>query len=90
MNIDTNELRMFNNEEEAVKEGFVPIPDELIDGAYSQVVKHKVKHQDKGRIIVTDGPLRLWAVGLKQGRNNVCACGSGKKYKNCCLKRSEE
>lgn len=22
----------------------------------------------------------------KQGRNELCACGSGKKHKNCCLK----
>lgn len=22
----------------------------------------------------------------KVGRNDLCACGSGKKYKNCCLK----
>jgi len=49
-----------------------------------------VKHEGKDRIIVTDGPLLLWAEGLKQGRNNLCACGSGKKYKNCCLKRSGE
>ena len=25
-------------------------------------------------------------VGEKIGRNDPCPCGSGKKYKNCCLK----
>lgn len=25
----------------------------------------------------------------KIGRNTTCPCGSGKKYKNCCLKESE-
>jgi len=23
------------------------------------------------------------------GRNDVCHCGSGKKYKNCCLKKDD-
>lgn len=25
----------------------------------------------------------------KIGRNEPCPCGSGKKYKNCCIKKSE-
>ena len=25
-------------------------------------------------------------IGKKIGRNDVCPCGSGKKYKKCCLK----
>jgi len=24
-------------------------------------------------------------VGIKVGRNDLCPCGSGKKYKNCCI-----
>lgn len=28
------------------------------------------------------------AVSTKVGRNDPCTCGSGKKYKNCCGKRS--
>ena len=24
---------------------------------------------------------------MKIGRNELCSCGSGKKYKNCCLKK---
>ena len=26
----------------------------------------------------------------KQRRNDSCACGSGKKYKRCCIKRDRE
>jgi len=26
----------------------------------------------------------------KVGRNDPCPCGSGKKYKNCCLKKEQE
>jgi len=25
-------------------------------------------------------------IGKKPGRNEMCPCGSGKKYKNCCGK----
>jgi preprotein translocase subunit SecA len=27
--------------------------------------------------------------GLKVGRNDLCPCGSGKKYKKCCLPKDE-
>lgn len=34
------------------------------------------------------GPsLRIQSVGPKTGRNDPCPCGSGKKYKKCCLGR---
>jgi hypothetical protein len=26
---------------------------------------------------------------LKVGRNDLCPCGSGDKYKNCCIKKGE-
>jgi len=26
---------------------------------------------------------------LKVGRNDSCPCGSGEKYKNCCIKKGE-
>jgi protein O-GlcNAc transferase len=29
------------------------------------------------------------ALGMKLGRNDPCGCGSGKKYKNCCLGKAE-
>lgn len=27
---------------------------------------------------------------MKTGRNDFCPCGSGKKYKKCCLNKPEE
>ena len=27
---------------------------------------------------------------MKIGRNDKCPCGSGRKYKNCCLKKNTE
>ena len=29
------------------------------------------------------------AVGARMGRNDPCPCGSGRKYKRCCLARDE-
>lgn len=28
-------------------------------------------------------------MGLKIGKNDVCPCGSGKKYKQCCLRKMQ-
>ncbi|MBL9136562.1 MAG: SEC-C domain-containing protein [Verrucomicrobiales bacterium] len=39
----------------------------------------------------TDGSKTIWSSGrpmrseLKTGRNDPCPCGSGKKFKKCCL-----
>jgi hypothetical protein len=29
-------------------------------------------------------------VGIVQGRNELCRCGSGKKYKHCCALKGEK
>lgn len=34
---------------------------------------------------VRQGPPPVRATGPKVGRNDPCPCGSGKKYKHCCL-----
>ncbi len=41
---------------------------------------HGHHHGAPGVTIVRDGP--------KIGRNDPCLCGSGKKYKKCCLDRA--
>ncbi len=35
-----------------------------------------------------DMPLRQTPAGKKTGRNDPCPCGSGRKYKKCCLKNN--
>jgi tetratricopeptide (TPR) repeat protein len=35
-------------------------------------------------------PFRICVMKKKPGRNAPCPCGSGKKYKMCCLKQEEE
>ena len=33
---------------------------------------------------------RIYHAPKKPGRNDPCPCGSGKKYKNCCMKKDQE
>lgn len=40
---------------------------------------------DSMRPFVPEGPLEPLSRGPKTGRNDPCPCGSGKKYKKCCL-----
>jgi|TARA_R110000796_G_scaffold54893_6_gene128206 SEC-C motif-containing protein len=35
---------------------------------------------------LNDNPIGI----SKIGRNDTCLCGSGKKYKKCCIKRSKK
>lgn len=37
---------------------------------------------------VRSGPAPVKSAGPKLGRNEPCSCGSGKKYKHCCLARA--
>lgn len=34
-----------------------------------------------------DKPTPITRSGIKVGRNQSCPCGSGRKYKKCCLKK---
>ena len=45
-----------------------------------------VSGQEQGESVSKKKPVRR---GEKVGRNDPCPCGSGKKYKNCCLKNEK-
>jgi uncharacterized protein YecA (UPF0149 family) len=89
MNVDTGELRriLIGDEKseaeqiaELMKHGFTPIPDEL-----SKEANKELKDRDSVMVdMKKKSPLTAWAKRVKQGRNERCSCGSGKKYKNCC------
>jgi len=52
--------------------------EELADGPAKTVVPPRAKKQETYK-----------REGVKVGRNDPCPCGSGKKYKNCCLNKEE-
>jgi len=51
----------------------------VAEGKEAQIIEHEIDHMDG--VLVMDRVPRD-----KQGRNEPCACGSGKKYKKCCGK----
>jgi uncharacterized protein YchJ len=47
--------------------------------------KTEIESESKDKATVKAPPVR----SNKVGRNEPCACGSGKKYKKCCLLKEE-
>lgn len=88
MNVNTGELRRIasnlNEDERAelFKAGFTEVPDDLEQEAAKALAgKENVMVDMKKKT-----PLTAWAKRVNQGRNEKCACGSGKKHKYCCGK----
>lgn len=88
MNVDTGELRrlasLLSEEErkQLLGEGFTEVPQDLEKEAMRELADKDVVMVDMEK----KTPLTAWAKRVKQGRNEKCNCGSGKKYKYCCGK----
>jgi SEC-C motif-containing protein len=64
--------------------------------AHYEMDGRKVAHHERSQFRKTDGKWRYLdgvmvkpkpvRVGPKVGRNDLCPCGSGQKYKRCCLR----
>lgn len=62
---------------------FPGMPEEEVLGLSdldSVIVQHETGHWD-GQVFADF----KWIPQLKPGRNDLCSCGSGKKFKKCCL-----
>ena len=87
MNVDTGALRRITDmspeeRERLFGEGFVEVPRDFEEEAMRTLAgRESVMVNMKKKT-----PLAAWAKRVKQGRNEKCSCGSGKKYKNCCGK----
>jgi len=62
------------------------------EGGVEQVLHEKAEFiREAGKWIYTrplrEGPAPFREAAKKPGRNEPCPCGSGKKYKHCCLAR---
>jgi hypothetical protein len=66
-------------EQEEKEEVIVLQSDEIIKEAIDEMEKDKPR-QPKGR-----PPVKEPVKEIKVGRNDPCPCGSGKKYKKCCI-----
>jgi len=70
-------------------------PIEEVDPEFANLLLRVVKREIKARIVdgkvyrcvdTVLGGTRLEEVSGDIGRNDLCPCGSGKKYKKCCMK----
>ena len=60
--------------------------NETYKGFESQVWQHEINHLNGVEEVVTSDYKFLDSIkDVEVGRNEPCPCGSGKKYKNCCL-----
>ena len=70
---------------------------EIFKGIYSEIVKSELKHHNRKPKYyhqITQHEKDITAIkkdykqknNAKLGRNYLCPCGSGKKFKNCCGK----
>ncbi len=53
----------------------------------TEVQEARPNVDESGSLTTTSGPAKPVKRKQKVGRNDPCPCGSGKKYKNCCLKK---
>jgi len=73
----------------AVRVSYVDIfgnyrPDEIYKGFDAQVWQHEINHLN-GIAERIEAPGFPEPKQINVGRNDLCPCGSGKKYKQCCL-----
>ncbi len=62
----------------------MPEPIEKTDPEFAKLLKWYCNMPDRPRIYSTN-EYNFIKKSVKVGRNNPCMCGSGKKYKRCCL-----
>ena len=63
------------------------IPFEEEDPELGRLVARMYSRLWRGRSIIGHNlrPIDRWANTLNIGRNDSCVCGSGKKFKKCCI-----
>lgn len=80
------ESRLFNIESQAMLE-IEKVPDDLPWLTAGDVLKKLPKNRQP---VVIGGAYSVRRPVPKLGRNEPCHCGSGKKYKKCCLEKDQD
>ena len=70
------------------------VREEIIGMIFKVQLAQRIEAQPKQRVVSYGAPEKASAPAaprktVKVGRNDPCPCGSGKKYKKCCLPREE-
>jgi len=58
---------------------------ETYQGYDAVIIQHEIDHLDG--VLMFERESKPIKAGQKIGRNQACPCGSGKKYKRCCLNK---
>lgn len=74
----------------------LPLEEEYPElGRTLMAIANKTHPVVRGLCVMTGKPTIVWLtngraikVGKMTERNDICPCGSGKKFKKCCLNRS--
>ena len=63
----------------------------ILKSAYAEILKDTFRQSHNSKIKERDRIIRNYKPSiyehLKPQRNGQCPCGSGKKYKNCCINK---
>ena len=62
---------------------------EILKNTYLDMVASKLKSKKKNVKEITVCNNGAYKAKPKQNRNELCACGSGKKYKHCCINKEK-
>jgi hypothetical protein len=55
---------------------------------YDDVIKNWHGYKEENEVTIPKNPVYQQVVSDKIGRNEPCPCGSGKKYKKCCINKN--
>jgi peptide deformylase len=61
--------------------------EEDFEGYTSIIWQHELDHLDGVKENIVEKDFRTVRKAYEVGRNDLCICGSGKKYKKCCLNK---
>ena len=73
--------------QQAPKEQPQPTPVKITFTGKELTPEERAKQKEKGKLKVQK---TVYNDKPKAGRNDLCPCGSGKKYKNCCWTADQE
>jgi len=86
-------LRLFNETQDSINEQILKLIPNISEGAFvrdSNQGKMQEIHNQAKSLVQNNQSNTLSAPrakSVKVGRNDLCPCGSGKKYKKCCMNK---
>ena len=91
---ENNEIKMLEQNGSAVKNAendLRDVPEEQIEEKMTDAVDSVISADQLAQIraLYNRRPKQMVRKHAKVGRNDMCPCGSGKKFKNCCMKSGQ-